>query len=83
MINSALEAYNDAEDDYALCKRLGIEDKIGSSSDTLINKLTRRSSRLLDIKYTIDFEFLVWKAIVDPLAKSELKEKARKSLGQE
>ena len=79
MVSSALEEYNEAEIDYSSCKRLGIEDKVGSSSEeTILNKLVWRINRSTGHEFTINLEFLVWKAAVESLAKSELKEKVRK-----
>ena len=83
MLNSAVEEYNEAETDYSSCIRLGIEDKIGSTSEeTLLNKLAWRICRSMGVECTIDLEFLIWKATVDPLAKSRLKDQVRKLVSE-
>lgn len=81
MVNNVLEAYNEAEIDYSACKRLGIEDKVGSSSEeTVLNKLVWRVSRSTDFEYTLNLEFLIWKAAVESLSKSRLKEQVIKAI---
>ncbi len=79
IINEALEYFNEAEVDYSSCKRLGVEDKVGSpSEENVLNKLAWRISRFTGFEFNLKLEFLVWKASIESLAKSKLKEQVKK-----
>jgi hypothetical protein len=85
-MNQTLDYYNDSSAQYALCKKLGVEDKYDCiHEDTVLGKVaalinkTAFENHLIDEAVSLPLRMVVYYATLDGLNKSDLKKQVEET----